>query len=118
MVNVAGDSSTIQAHQQQEIEKGASEVRDLAHELIRALAEDRSLPTDMEEELRELAGEVVGEVEKDDPNGGKLVRLNNRLRTYVETVEEAKDLALTIRALVIALAKFAAVVAVGDQLPA
>lgn len=117
MVNVAGDASTIQAQQQQEVEKGAAEVLQLAREVIELLGHHRDLPTEKHEELRELASEVTAEVVKDSPSQGRLARLNDRLQEYVQTIEGAKDLALQIRALMIALAKFGAVVGLGHHLP-
>jgi hypothetical protein len=97
--NVAQHGGKISARQH--VEGHIAEVRHAANALIELVnsADDRDMPGETREELRDLGERAIEEIEKPAPNPSRLAMIGKRLMRIVETVNASQSVVDCILAL-------------------
>lgn len=104
MVNVGGDGASI--HARQEVRAGAEEVLDAAGELIKVVQQSAEAERGEREELFQFASQAQFEAQEEEPDTGKIGQLAEKLQGFADRLEDGTDLAIAVRSLASALAKF------------
>lgn len=111
MVNVGGDGASI--HARQEVRAGAAEVLEAAGQLMQVVRQSAEGASEEREELYRLASQARFEVQEEEPDGGNISHLAERLQRFADQLEDGTRLAGAVWSLASALAKFGAVLGLG-----